>query len=73
MRKYHIHIKCESEGELKEELRECAYILTALRDAEIKRAEGFISYSVANNTIREYRKQADEWISKHKTFIDGKK
>lgn len=73
MRKYHIHIKCESEDDLKEELRECAFILTGLRDAELKRKEGLIPYSTANERIRSYQQQADEWIAKHKIFINEQK
>lgn len=66
MRKYHIHIKADTDEMVKEELREVAHILVSLREATKKWDK---EYGYQNRALKKkWEAKADEWINKHKVF-----
>jgi hypothetical protein len=67
-RKFHIHIKASTEEQLKDELKELAYIITGMRQAQKRWHNEFGSASLKQR--KEWEEKADEWIEQHKTFID---
>ena len=70
MRKtFRIHIKAETESEVKEELKELAYLATGMREWQKKWKEDF-GYANKEN-MKAWEKKMDEWIEKHKIFYDA--
>lgn len=64
--KFRIHIKAETEEQIKEELREVANILTGLREST-KKWKAY--YGQTNrNSMKHWEEKADAWINKHKIY-----
>ena len=70
MQKYHIHIKAETDEELKEELRETAFILAGLHEAIEEWQTIFGAPAKVKKNL--WMAKAKEWIEKHKTYITVK-
>ncbi len=70
MRPFKIHIKCENESDMKEELRELAYLATGMREWQKK----FDSQFGANNREKKKHWEAkmDAWLNKYKVFYNEK-
>ena len=67
--KFRIHIKAESESEMKEELRELTYIAVGMRQWQKKWETHF--GSVNKEAKKRWEEKMDEWINKHKIFYDA--
>lgn len=65
-RKYRIHIKADTDGAVKEELREIAEIITGLRNATELSKRSYKSSYVRDREMWEAK--ADAWINKHKVY-----
>lgn len=65
-RKYRIHIKCDCEEEVKEQLREAAAIIVDLRQAQ-KNYNGTYGHELRDIQM-EKEAVADAWIDKHKIY-----
>jgi len=66
MRTYHIHIKAETEAEVKEELKEAAALIAGLRTTTKKWQLHFGSEN--RKQMRRWEEKADAWINKHKVI-----
>mgnify|MGYP000732855766 CR=1 FL=1 len=67
MRTFHIHIKADSDEDLKTELKEAAYILTGLHESTKKWQSEYGSQNRAD--MQRWQNKAQEWVDKHKKFI----
>ena len=67
MQKYHVHIKADSESDLKEELREAAFLLTGLYES-VEASDK--SYGGAAKQVKnEWKAKVKAWVEKRKTYI----
>lgn len=64
--KYRIHIKADTDEDIKEELREIAGIITGLRQATERSKRAYKSSLVREREAWEAK--ADAWIQKHKIY-----
>ncbi len=67
-RKFRVHIKCDTDEEIKEQLRTATEILVKMREAQIKfKAEfGYVNKS----KMHEAEADADAWIETHKIYYN---
>ena len=70
MRKFDIHIKANTEEELKAALSEAAFILTGLSEA-INHFDNTFGAPAAEKK-NYWQKKADEWKARHKVIIEDK-
>lgn len=66
VRKFDIHIKANTDEELKAALAEAAFILTGLSEAINHFDTTFGGPAAARKS--EWKKKADEWKAKHKVY-----
>lgn len=64
--KFRIHIKADTDDEVREELRQAAFILTGLREATKECMRGYKTDAVKKKQL--FEEKADEWVNRHKVF-----
>ena len=67
MQKYHIHINANTDEELREELREAAFILAGFTEAMIMWEGGYGSEAKKKKHL--WLEKAKEWVEKRKIII----
>lgn len=70
MRKaFRVHIKADTEAEVKEELRELTYIAIGMREWQKKWEDQYGAVNKAEK--KKWEAKLDAWINKHKIIYDA--